>query len=298
MRFHSLYSWQCFDIKWAMNKKPWLLYAIITTVSWGIWGALSEWPTRCGYIVWSITMIPCALIALKLGGWHLDRNPRAVGFGLLVGFTGACAQLSLFRALKEGPAYIVFPIISLYPVVTITLSMLWLKERTGTKGKIGIALALLAIGLLSYRPPSDAEISSQAWLIFSFLIFLLWGLQAFVMKFANSLMTAESVFFYMMVASVTLSPVAFLMTDTSQAIEWGLKGPYASAAIQILNSLGALFLVYSIRYGKTIVVAPLTSLAPVITILLSLIFYGVMPIPTALAGMVIASVSIYLLALE
>jgi hypothetical protein len=56
-------------------------------------------------------------------------------------------------------------------------------------------------------------------------------------------------------------------------------------------------LVYAIRYGKVIIVSPLTNaVAPMITVILSLIIYMVIPGPVIIAGMVIAMISVYLLA--
>ncbi|NIT59592.1 MAG: EamA family transporter, partial [Aliifodinibius sp.] len=46
------------------------------------------------------------------------------------------------------------------------------------------------------------------------------------MKFANETMSAESIFFYMALTGVLLSPIAIMMTDFSQDINWGFKGPY------------------------------------------------------------------------
>jgi len=60
-----------------MNKKLWLLYALVTTVFWGIRGALTELSAIAGfpgtliYVVWSVTMIIPAVIALKLINWKL-----------------------------------------------------------------------------------------------------------------------------------------------------------------------------------------------------------------------------------
>lgn len=110
-------------------------------------------------------------------------------------------------------------------------------------------------------------------------------------------MKAESVFFYMMVSGLILAPFAFYMTDMSQPINWSFKGPYLAFMIQILNAVGALMLVYAIRYGKVIIVAPLTNaVAPIITIILSLIIYAVIPNPVIIVGMVIAMISVYLIA--
>jgi len=119
-----------------MHKRPWLLYALVTTLFWGTWGALIEipekagFPATLGYIVWSITMIPCALTGLAIIKWKLDHSLQAVLYGMTIGLLGAGGQLALFHALVTGPAYLVFPIIALSPAVTVLLSVLFLKEST------------------------------------------------------------------------------------------------------------------------------------------------------------------------
>jgi drug/metabolite transporter (DMT)-like permease len=137
------------------------------------------------------------------------------------------------------------------------------------------------------------------WIILALLVFLAWGIQAYVMRFANKTMTAESIFFYMMVTGLLLIPIAIMMTDFSQEINWGFKGPYLTAMIQVLNAVGALCLVYAFRYGKAMIVSPLTNaVAPVITIVLSLIIYMVIPHPIIITGMVMALIAIFLMAME
>ena len=288
-----------------MKKRPWLLFALITTICWGVWGALMEipeqegFPATLGYVVWSITMIPCALVGLAIIRWKLEYDLKSILYGSIIGFFGAGGQLLLFHALVEGPAYLVFPIISLSPSVTIILSVFFLKETTTKRHWAGIALALIAIILLSYQEPDNYLVKGFLWLIFAILIFLLWGTQAYFIKLANNRMKAESIFFYMMLTSILLAPVAFLMTDMTQEINWGFRGPYLSALIQVLNAIGALMLVYAIRYGKVILVTPMTNaLAPAITVLLSLLIYAMVPHIIVLAGMAIALISILLLTYE
>lgn len=284
-----------------MKGKLWLTFALITTACWGVWGAFIEipekagFPATLGYIVWSFTMIPCMLIALKIIDWKLDRDPRSVFLGSAVGLLGAGGQLLLFLALKQGPAYIVFPLISLFPVLTVVLSMLFLRERASLKHWIGIAAAIIAIFLLSSQPSAGKSTEKYGWLFLSVLVFILWGIQAFVMKFSNSVMKAESIFFYMTVWGLLLIPAAFVMTDFDQPINWGFRGPYLAALIQVLNAAGALMLVYALRYGKAIIVVPMTGLAPLITIVISLLIYGVIPAPLLIAGMILAIIGILLL---
>jgi drug/metabolite transporter (DMT)-like permease len=80
-------------------------------------------------------MIPPALVVLAQSGWKLDRSPRAIGYGLAVGLLGAGGQMLLFYAVARGPAYLIFPVISLSPIVTIALSALLIGERTGRLGR-------------------------------------------------------------------------------------------------------------------------------------------------------------------
>jgi drug/metabolite transporter (DMT)-like permease len=283
------------------SSRLWLVYALITTLFWGVWGAFIEipekagFPATLGYVIWSLTMIPCALVALNIIHWKPETDKRSVFLGMTVGFLGAGGQLILFQALREGPAYVVFPLISLFPVLTIVLSVIFLKEKTNKRHWSGIIIALIAAVFLA-DPKFKSSTSHQgSWLLLAVLIFIMWGLQAYVMKFSNNTMKAESIFMYMCVSALLLAPVAFYMTNFSHPINWGIKGPYLAAGIQVLNSIGALTLVYALRHGNAIVVVPLTGLSPVITIILSLIIYAVMPGTVLLVGLILAVVAIFLL---
>jgi drug/metabolite transporter (DMT)-like permease len=285
-----------------LKTRLWLYFAILTTAFWGVWGALIElpekngFPATLGYSVWALTMIPCALVALSLIGWKLDGGARRIFLGCAVGLTGAGGQLILFEALRLGPAYLIFPIISLYPVLTVMLAYALLRERARMRTWTGVILSFPAIAMLSYQPPGNAVATSHWWLALAAAVFVLWGVQAYVMKFATGLMPAESLYFYMMVTAVALIPVALAMTDFSRPINWGFRGPGYAALIQVLNSIGALMLVYALRHGKAIVVVPMTSLAPVITVILSLLLYHLIPHPVVIAGLVLASIAILLMA--
>ena len=152
------------------SSNKWLAYALVTTLFWGIWGALIEipekngFPATLGFSVWAVTMLIPAFFGLKSINWRISFSRKSVTLCLIIGFTGAGGQLVLFQALRGGPAYLVFPIISLSPVITILLSYWFLKERTNKKGWVGISLALIAIIFLSYQPPQEAGSSTSVLL--------------------------------------------------------------------------------------------------------------------------------------
>jgi uncharacterized membrane protein len=282
-----------------------LAYALLTTAFWGVWGAFTGLPTSHGfpetliYVVWALTMIPPALFALRRVGWRLQHDARSLVYGALIGLLGAGGQMLLFHAVRTGPAYLIFPVISLSPVVTVALSLALLRERTGKLGTLGIVLALCSLPLFDYSGGASAGAYGQLWFLPAVGVLAAWGVQAFFMKLANATMDAESIFFYMMVAGLLLIPVALAMTDFSVPINWGADGPYLAAVIQILNSVGALALVYAFRYGKAIVVSPLTNAgAPLITAMLSILLLGTVPTATKLVGIVLALLAAVFLAIE
>jgi uncharacterized membrane protein len=287
-----------------MESSLWFFYAVVTMLFWGVWGAFIErpekngFPATLGYAVWALTMVPCAAVALAVIGGVPEHDPRSVFLGSVAGLLGAAGQLVLFDALRRGPAYLVFPVISLSPVVSVLLSVVLLGETATLRAWTGIVLALVAMPLLSYQPHDHSSpVKGRLWFVLALLVFLAWGIQAYVLRFANATMKSESLFFYMMVTGLLLVPIAVWMTDFTKPINWGLGGPWLAAPIQLLNSIGALSMVYAFRHGKVIIVSPMiNALAPVITIVLSLFLYRVIPHRVVVAGMALAAVAFYLMA--
>jgi drug/metabolite transporter (DMT)-like permease len=287
-----------------MKASNWLVYTLLTTVMWGIWGAFTGAPSDNGfpdtltYVVWAFTMIAPAVWAMKKAGWQLKRDKRSVMLGMAIGLLGAGGQMILFKAVTLGPTYLIFPIISLSPAITILLSFLFLGERTGKLGMFGIVLAVLSLPMFDYSPDGVAH-SYGAWFLCSLGIMAAWGFQAYYIKLANATMDAESIFFYMMVTGLMFIPAAFWLTDFSKPIYLGLGGPYLAAATQMLNAVGALTLVYAFRYGKAIVVSPLVNAgAPLLTSVISLAISHAAPGPYKVIGIGLALTAALMLALQ
>jgi drug/metabolite transporter (DMT)-like permease len=284
--------------------KNWLLFALLTTLLWGVWGAFTGLPSEHGfpdtmiYVVWAFTMIPPALFVMGRVGWRVKHDKRSIYLGLMIGLLGAGGQMLLFRAVKLGPPYLIFPIISLSPALTIVMSYVLLKERTGKLGVAGIVLALCSLPLFDYASGKGDD-SYGLWFVLSVAVLIAWGLQAYYIKLANATMDAESIFFYMMLTGLMCVPAALWMTDFSQPINTGFNGPYLAAAIQILNAIGALTLVYAFRHGKALVVSPLINAgAPLLTAVISMIVLGAMPSTTKMAGVALALLAAFLLAIQ
>jgi drug/metabolite transporter (DMT)-like permease len=279
----------------AGRSRSWIFYAALLILFWGIWGAFSALPaTRYGYpdemiySIWALTMIIPAAFALR--GQRFDRRPQATIYGLLIGLTGAGGQLLLFQALTMGPAYLIFPIVSISPAITVVMAMVLLRERISTLAAVGLIAALAAIVLFSFTS-SDSDGSSGPWLLLAILICVAWGVQAYFMRKTATIGVNEATTFgWMAISALILIPVAlFSLGGLPTDFPW--QAPALTAGTQLLNAVGALFLVMALSRGKATIVAPTTNaLAPALTIVVSLIAYQTLPTPYGAIGIVLALV--------
>lgn len=277
------------------TTRSWIFYAALLILFWGVWGAFSALPaTKYGYpdemiyCIWALTMIIPAAFALR--GQRFDRRPQAAVYGLLIGLTGAGGQLLLFQALTMGPAYLIFPIVSISPAITVVMAMALLRERVSPLAVVGLVAALAAIVLFSITS-SDSDGSSGPWLPLAILICVAWGVQAYFMRKTATIGVNEATTFgWMAISALALIPVAVLsMGGVPSGFPW--QAPVLTAGTQLLNAVGALFLVMALSRGKATIVAPTTNaLAPALTIVVSLIAYQTLPTPYGAVGIVLALV--------
>ena len=122
---------------------------------WGAWGFLSKLLADAigaveAQILFTLGMAPAALVAGASVGWRgLVTSGRGVTYGLLNGLLTAVGTLCFFKALSVGPASIVTPLISVYPLVTVLLAVVLLRERISLVRMIGAFCAVLGLALLS-----------------------------------------------------------------------------------------------------------------------------------------------------
>jgi drug/metabolite transporter (DMT)-like permease len=249
-------------------------------------------------VVWALTMLIPAGVVLIPEKFAIDHHPKAIFHGMLIGLTGAGGTVALFEALSIGPAYLIFPILALSPVITVSMAAVLLGERTGGLGWIGVVLALISIVFFSMSDPEEGQYGS-IWLAWAVGIMIAWGIQAYLMKIANRHMTSASIFFYMMLTGLMFIPLTIWMTDFEQPIHWGASGPGLAAVVQLLNAIGACTLVFALRDGKAIIVSPMcNALAFLITVMISLLYYQTLPSVVTGCAIALAIVAAFLMVLD
>ncbi len=134
--------------------KPWMLSALVTLLAWGVWGFFSKLAStytrpRQTLLFQVAGVMAVGLVVLSLERFHIDWSPQGFSWSFAAGFVNFIGFLFFFAAVEKGKVSTVIAMSSLYPVVTIVLSILFLQEKISAREGLGIVCALLAGFLLA-----------------------------------------------------------------------------------------------------------------------------------------------------
>ena len=134
--------------------KPWLLYSFLTLLCWGLWGVFSKLASnysrpRQTLLFQAVGVIAFAVMVLAIEQFQIQRTAAGFGWSFAAGFVNFVGFLAFFAAVQKGKVATVISLSSLYPVITIALSVLLLHEKITKREGLGIALALTAGWLLA-----------------------------------------------------------------------------------------------------------------------------------------------------
>ena len=134
--------------------KPWFFFALLTLLSWGLWGIFSKLASahsrpKQTLLFQAVGAVAFALLILALERFQIQRSPIGFGWSFAAGFVNFFGFLFFFWAIEKGKVSTVIALSSLYPVVTILLSILFLHEKITIREGAGIVLALAAGFLLA-----------------------------------------------------------------------------------------------------------------------------------------------------
>jgi bacterial/archaeal transporter family protein len=132
----------------------WLTLSLASLGLWGLWGVFTKVSTQhlgpqAAYLLGMLGYLPVLGILLYETGGRLPWHPWGWAAAVAAGMSTAFGLLFFFRALHHGSASVVVPLTSLYPVVTVALSWLFLRESLSLRQLLGLVLALTAMWLLS-----------------------------------------------------------------------------------------------------------------------------------------------------
>lgn len=100
-------------------------------------------------ILFTIGMIPLAISAFLGRGRKLETDRLGVIYGIVIGIFAGLGGIAYFAAMARGQASLVAPVTSLFPLVSVLLATIVLKERLNWVQAAGVLLGLAAVAFLS-----------------------------------------------------------------------------------------------------------------------------------------------------
>lgn len=134
--------------------KPWLFYSLMTLLCWGLWGVFSKLASnysrpRQTLLFQAVGVMAFALVVLFIEQFQIQKTAAGFGWSFAAGFINFVGFLAFFAAVQKGKVSTVISLSSLYPVITIALSVLLLHEKITRREGLGIAFAITACWLLA-----------------------------------------------------------------------------------------------------------------------------------------------------
>jgi bacterial/archaeal transporter family protein len=149
---------------WATWISPWVVYALIALVLWGIAGVLQKLATNhisseLSTVLFAAAFIPVAVLLMFTNQMTWAFSSRGWMLVLLYGALIGIGTLVLFAAYREGKASVVTALYALYPALTVLLAIPIFDEQLNAQKAVATGLALAAGVALSYegQPVRSAE---------------------------------------------------------------------------------------------------------------------------------------------
>lgn len=135
--------------------ESWLIPAFTALVIYGLWGFFPKLavtyinPTSA--LIYEVAgAMLVGLISLFWVGFQPESHPKGILFAVLTGVAGMLGTLFFFAAASRGRISVVVSMTALYPIITIILAAIFLREPVTARQVLGMFCAVAAIILLTW----------------------------------------------------------------------------------------------------------------------------------------------------
>jgi transporter family protein len=254
----------------------WLTWTLVTLLSWGIWAVLAKGLGDTLTPEQSQALSTLGMLPIFAPLAMMKRTPlhQASGTGLLLALVGGIVtclgNIAYYSALARGEKVAaIVSLTALYPLVTIWLAVVVLRERLNGVQVAGVMLSFVAIWLFNIQ--SDGGFLS-ATIVYAVLPIVLWGLSGFLQKVATNYLSAENAALVYLSAFVPVGIVLAVREPWPAVITprtWALV-----IAVGFFLAFGNFAVLAAFaRGGKAAVIAPLASLYPIISVPIAVLVF-------------------------
>jgi transporter family protein len=282
------------------NAAAWLPYLVATVLFYGLAQALTKQFMANLSAAAFIVLYVLVKAVINTGAFFtLGHAPlfdgaanTFIALSLCGNLVNGFAWLFYYKALESGKVSLVGSVTAGYPALTVVLALLFLHEHVVWYQALGIVMVIGSGVLVALGPTEDAAAVAPAelavaggppemvaapaapapdrrWLVYSLLVFAGWGIFSAFIKAAFNAPHADTYTFFIwnaIGAAVVLGPYGL----------WGVRkegglGPTNEVLKALLPTalfaLGDLALFKAFEAGPATIVAPLSTVYPLVTLL-------------------------------
>jgi transporter family protein len=136
-------------------KSRWFWYSILCVLCWGAWALLSklgsrEIPPETMQFLFTVGTLPVGIALLIARRFKLEKSAKGISYAVLNGILAGVGGLTLFAAYHTNSnTSVITATTALYPMITVVLAVLILRERLTATQVLGLAFAGAAFVLFS-----------------------------------------------------------------------------------------------------------------------------------------------------
>jgi drug/metabolite transporter (DMT)-like permease len=279
----------------------WLRWTALALLSWGVWAIMAKLIGEAlsglhnqALSTLGILPVMLAFVLSKKSSTPGSRR-RGILYALAGGAVSCIGNVFYYDALSRGgKAATIVPLTALYPLMTILLAMLLLKERLNRIQLGGVLVSLVAIYLFNVQREEGFQ---SRWLVYALAPIALWGTAGFLQKLSTNHISGELSTLWFLAAFIPFG-VLFLVREPLPAqitfSTWLLV--IGQGFFLALGNFAVLVAFAS--QGKASIITPLTALYPMVSVPIAILFLGERISPREAVGIFLALASVGALSCE
>ncbi len=280
----------------------WLRWSLLALLAWGVWAIMAKLigEALSGAHNQALSTLGIVPVMLAMACTKHTSAPgnrrRGILLALAAGAISCLGNVVYYDALSRGgKAAMIVPLTALYPLATIFLALLLLKEQLNRVQLLGVLVSLVAIYF--FNVPAEKGGFFSPWLLLAFVPIGLWGTAGFLQKLSTNHISGELSTLYFLGAFIPFGvfflvqqPLPAVITARTWLLVIGQGFFLALGNFAVLAAFAG--------HGRASVITPLTALYPLVSLPIAIGVLGEHIAPREAIGIVLALVSVVALSHE
>ncbi|MDZ4780373.1 MAG: DMT family transporter [Planctomycetia bacterium] len=257
----------------------WLLWTLLAIACWGVWAVI---PTEIGtslsaqqqQALCTIGLLPLlCILPFQREPASSENKRRGRWISLAAGVCSSLGNIPYFDLLSRGEnAATVVPLAAMYPLVTVLLAVVLLRERLNVVQLLGLVLSMAAIYLFNVSKESESGLINS-WLLAAMIPIGLWGTAGLLQKLATNYVGGAYSALWFHLAFIPIGLILYWREPLTAAVS--LKHWALVLTLGLTLALGNLAVLAAFASGgRAAIITPLAGLYPLISLPIALWYFN------------------------